>query len=67
MKHLKELLQGLLDLAAIQHELREALAELKAERAKFEAENIATLLTQYYDQRNAGAYSSKARVITSSG
>ena len=46
---------------AVLHELREALAELKAERAKFEAENIATLLTQYYDQRNAGAYSSKAR------
>ena len=46
---------------AVLHELREALAELKAERAKFEAENIATLLTLYYDQRNANAYSSKAR------
>ena len=46
---------------AILRELHEALAELKAERAKFEAENIATLLTRYYDQRNANAYSSKAR------
>ena len=47
------------------HDLREALAAMKAERdaerEKFERENIGTLLTLYYNQRNAGAYSSKAR------
>jgi len=38
-----------------------ALEELKAEQAKFDAENIAALLGVYYQRRNAGAYSSKAR------
>lgn len=50
---------------AVLHDLREALAEMKkerdAEREKFDRENIGTLLTLYYNQRNAGAYSSKAR------
>ena len=31
------------------------------QKARFEAESIATLLSTYYDRRNAGAYSSKAR------
>ncbi len=42
-------------------ELLAAIDELKRERAKFDAENIATLLNTYYDRRNAGAYSKKAR------
>ena len=46
-------------------ELLKALAELKAEidaeKQKFDAENIATLLNIYYQRRNAGAYSSKAK------
>ena len=50
---------------AILHDLREALAEMKAERdaerEKFDRGNIGTLLTLYYNRRNAGAYSSKAR------
>lgn len=35
--------------------------EIIAEARKFDAENIATLLNTYYDRRNAGAYSKKAR------
>ncbi len=37
------------------------IAERRAAQAKFEAENIAALLSIYYRRRNAGAYSSKAR------
>ena len=46
---------------AVIKELLAAIDELKRERAKFERENIAALLTTFYDRRNAGAYSSKAR------
>ncbi len=35
--------------------------KLKKEQDKYDAENIATLLNTYYDRRNAGAYSQKAR------
>ena len=49
------------NIKAIIKELLEAIDELNKERAKFDAENIATLLNTYYDRRNAGAYSSKAR------
>ena len=41
--------------------LLEALAEIRSEMKKFDTENIATLLNTYYDRRNAGAYSQKAR------
>lgn len=41
--------------------LLEALAEIRAEMKKFDAENIAVLLNTYYDRRNAGAYSKKSR------
>ena len=49
------------DLKAGIRALLEALAEIRAEMKKFETENIATLLNTYYDRRNAGAYSQKAR------
>ena len=52
---LKDLIAELLEAVA------ELQAEIRAEKAKFEAENIATLLNTYYERRNAGAYSSKAR------
>lgn len=52
-------------ITALLHDLREALAEMKAERdaakEKFDRENIAALLLRYYERRNANAYSSKAR------
>ena len=55
----------LASIKTVLHDLREALAEMKAERAaakeKFDRENIAELLTLHYQQRNAGAYSSRAR------
>ena len=49
------------NLVIVIRELLAAIDELKRERAKFERENIAALLGAYYDRRNAGAYSSKAR------
>ena len=49
------------DLKAGIRALLEALAEIRAETKKFETENIAVLLNSYYDRRNAGAYSKKAR------
>ena len=49
------------NIKAVIKELLAAIDELKEERAKFEAENIATLLNTYYERRNAGAYSTKAR------
>ena len=52
---LKDMIAALLEVIA------ELQAEIRAEKAKFEAENIAALLNIYYDRRNAGAYSSKAR------
>ena len=48
-------------LAALMEALDAIIAERRAAQAKFEAENIATLLSIYYRRRNAGAYSSKAR------
>lgn len=49
------------DLKAGIRALLEALVEIRAEMKKFETENIAVLLNTYYDRRNAGAYSKKAR------
>lgn len=49
------------DLKAGIRALLEALAEIRAEMKKFDTENIAVLLNTYYDRRNAGAYSKKAR------
>lgn len=49
-------------IAALVEAIADIQAEIRAEKAKFDAENIATLLNTYYDRRNAGAYSSKARV-----
>ena len=43
------------NLKARVRELLAAIDELKRERAKFERENIAPLLSAYYDRRNAGA------------
>ena len=48
-------------LAALLEALDAIIEEQRKARAKFEAENIATLLNTYYRRRNAGAYSSKAR------
>ena len=49
------------DLKAGIRALLEALAEIRAEMKKFDTENIAVLLNTYYDRRNTGAYSKKAR------
>lgn len=49
-------------IASLLEGIAEIQAEIKAEKAKFEAENIAVLLNTYYDRRNTGAFSSKARV-----
>ena len=49
------------DLKAGIRVLLEALAEIRSEMKKFDTENIAVLLNTYYDRRNAGAYSKKAR------
>ena len=48
-------------LAALLEALDAIIEEQRKARAKFEAENIATLLNTYYRRRNAGAYSSRAR------
>ena len=49
------------DLKAGIRALLEALTEIRAEMKRFDTENIAVLLNTYYDRRNAGAYSKKAR------
>ena len=49
------------NLTHIIRSLLEAIDELKKEQRKFDRENTAALLNIYYDRRNAGAYSSRAR------
>ena len=48
-------------ISALMEAITELKAEIDAEKQKFDAENIATLLNIYYQRRNAGAYSSKAK------